>query len=219
MMDKKSYSNSLINLIVIIISTTVFLGLLILVSIKNISLQALDEQIAYFWSKNRVRFLDYLFVLISYLGQTKLIAIFCFLLLLLPNRKDVGLPVVILTAISALINLIIKVIVMRARPDGYFLAEQTLGYTMPTSYSFPSGHSQTANLFYFSLTFACLKYFKYKWQKIILTFFVITFCTLMCFARIYLGVHFFSDVVAGICLMISILSIAIFINKNQTNVL
>ena len=155
-------------------------------------------------------------MIISYLGETKLIAIFCLLLLLLPNRKKLGLPVAILTTASALVNLIIKVIIMRARPDGYFLTEQILGYAMPTSYSFPSGHSQTANLFYFSLSFACLKYFGHQWQKNLLTIFVVVFCTLMCFARIYLGVHFFSDVVAGICLMISIISISIFIDK-KTN--
>lgn len=215
-MNKHLKSNYIWNLIIFVFSITIFFCLLILITTNNNSLQTLDKQIAFFWSKNRLRFFDYFFVIVSYLGETKLIAVFCLILLLLPNRKDVGLPIVILTSISAFINLIIKISLMRERPDGYFLTEATLGYSMPTSYSFPSGHSQTANLFYFSLIFVCLKYFNHQWQKNFLAIFSIIFCFLMCFARIYLGVHFFTDVVAGLMLMISIISISVFIDK-KTN--
>ena len=215
-MNENSKIKNTFNLMIFVISLTIFVCMLILIATNNNSLQTLDNNIAFFCSKNRLRFFDYFFVIISYLGETKLIAAFCLILLLLPNRKDVGLPVVILTSISALLNLIIKIAVIRERPDGYFLTEPTLGYSMPTSYSFPSGHSQTANLFYFSLVFVSLKYFKHQWQKNILAIFTIFFCCFMCFARIYLGVHFFSDVVAGLMLMISIISISIFIDK-KTN--
>ena len=215
-MRQKLEMKDLSNLITAVISLTIFVCLLILVITKNTALQTIDNQIALFWSQRRIRFFDYVFVLISYLGETKLIAVFCVILLLLPNRKNVGLPVSILVAISATVNLIIKITVMRTRPEGYFLIEPTLAYAMPTGYSFPSGHSQTSNLFYFSTFFALMKYINKQWKKNILAVFVIIFCILICFARVYLCVHFFSDVVAGICLMISILSISIFLDK-KTN--
>lgn len=205
------------NIVIIMLSFSVFVTLLILVTTNNSKLNLLDNQISNFFANNRVRFFDYIFVIISYLGQTKLIALFCAILLILPNRKKLGLPVTILTVASALINLIIKFSVMRARPEGYFLTQSTFFYTMPTSYSFPSGHSQTANLFYLSLTFFSLKYFRKNISKILLTIFVTLFCFLMSFGRIYLGVHFFSDVWAGVSLMIFILSLAFFIFRKSYN--
>ena len=211
MIKRKLDYEKVSNIILINLALLVFLYILILVAIRDKSILIIDKTVAGFASGNRARFFDYFFVILSYLGETRTIAILCLLLLLLPSRKRLGLPVTILTITSALLNLIIKVIIMRTRPQGFFLSEETLLYSMPTSYSFPSGHAQTANIFYLSLTLFSLKYYKTNWAPIVSTVLIVLFCTLMCFARLYLGVHFFSDILAGLSLMIFLLSLCLYI--------
>lgn len=216
-MRNSNYIKNFWNITIITLSSAVFMVLLILVCTKNEGLNTFDNQIANYFYNNRIRFADYVFVILSYLGSTETIALFCLILLILPNRKKIGIPVTILTFISAALNLIIKLIVMRVRPEGYFLTEPTLFYSMPTSYSFPSGHSQTANVFYLSLTFLSFKLIKKESIKMILTIIATIFCFFMSFARIYLGVHFFSDVWAGVSLMVLILSTSILIARLSFN--
>ncbi|HAJ77726.1 MAG TPA: hypothetical protein DCO89_01480 [Clostridiales bacterium] len=216
-MKNSRYLKNFWNIIIIILSAIVFSFLLILVCTKNEGLNTFDNQISIFFYNHRVRFADYLFVILSYLGETPTIAVFCIILLILPSRKKLGIPVTILTFISAALNLIIKLTVVRARPEGYFLTEPTLFYSMPTSSSFPSGHSQTANVFYLSLAFLSFKYIKKDPIKILLTIFITLFCFFMSFARIYLGVHYFSDVWAGISLMVLILSSSILVDRFSFN--
>ena len=194
-------------------SGIIFIILLILVCTKNSGLNTFDNEIAIFFYNHRIRVFDYIFVMLSYLGETKTIAFFCLILLILPNRKKLGLPVAILTFISAILNLVIKLAVMRARPEGYFLTQPTIFYSMPTSYSFPSGHSQTANVFYLSFTLISLKFISRESIKVFLTILITLFCFFMSLSRIYLGVHFFSDVWAGISLMILIISASMLITR------
>ena len=215
-------TNDFWSLFVAMLSFLVFLTITILLLTKNAGLKNFDTATTVFFSKNRVKFFDYLFVIISLLGEKKTLVVLCIILLILPNRREVGIPVTFLTLVSFAINFAIKISVMRARPEGYFLTENILGYTMPTSYSFPSGHAQTANLFYFSLTMISLKYFDKSFIRIMMSSFIILFCLLMNIARVYLGVHFLSDVIAGTSLAICILLASIFVygkaNKCSLNI-
>lgn len=178
---------------------------LIFIITKNGNLYAYDEFISQFFFNHRARFFDYVFVIFSYLGESKVIALFCIILLLLPNRKQVGIPVAIITLLSAIINLAIKLIVMRARPDGMFLTEPTLFYSMPSGYSFPSGHAQTGTVFFMSFSLLLSFAANRVWQQRLYVLSGVAISALMCLARIYLGVHYFSDVVCGLCLAITII--------------
>ena len=89
------------------VSTTLFVALLILLSSNNANLFQIDNHIAITFFESRTTVLNYLFVLISYLGETFIILFFCILLLLLPNRKRFGIPITIVTLTSILINLIL----------------------------------------------------------------------------------------------------------------
>ena len=114
---------------------------------------------------------------------------------------------------SATINLLIKIIIARVRPDGYFLQNAPLGYTFPASYSYTSGHSQTACVFYLTFVFLINKYIKNDNYKILTISFAIILCVLTAMGRIYLGVHFFSDVLAGLILALAIICFTILCNK------
>lgn len=195
------------------ISLLLFAALFVLIITKNENIFKIDNSVAQMFFNNRTRLLDYLFVIVSYMGETLTIVILCVILLLLPNRKQVGLPVVTLTIISLIINFVLKMIVARQRPESLFLIQDTLGYKMPDGYSFPSGHAQTANIFYFSLSFSILNNIHKKWAKILLITFTTFFCLFMCLARVYLCVHFLTDVLCGLCIMITIFCAYFLIQK------
>src|SRR5574344_1544487 len=156
------------NIAIFCICLTLFLALTFLVLTQNSGMINIDNAVSQAVSQNRLRFFDYVFVILSYLGGSKSIAIFCVLLLLLPNRKKLGIPLAICVSLSEIVNLCIKVLIARIRPEGLFLTENTLGLTFPSGYSFPSGHAQTATVFYMTLAILlCKNYCKTKLQKVI----------------------------------------------------
>ena len=201
-MDK---SQKAIFIIIASFSTIIFGIILVFIATKNLNMQNFDNTIAKFFSSNRVRFFDYLFVIFSYLGESYTIAIFCGVLLILPNRKKIGLPVTTIVIVSLAINFAIKHIVLRARPSGLFLTEPTLFYNFPSGYSFPSGHSQTAVVFYMALALTLAD--NYKKGKLACLLSGVFLATMLSLARVYLCVHYLSDVTGGLCLAIALLSI------------
>ena len=88
---------------------------------------------------------------------------------------------------AAILNVLLKVTFMRARPD-----EWTRLVT-ESSYSFPSGHAMASAALGFALV-AVLWRTKYRWDAMIgATIYVL----LIGFTRLYLGVHYPSDILAG----------------------
>ena len=104
-------------------------------------------------------------------------------------------------------EVIIKSIIGRARPTNSLIDV--------TRQSFPSGHATIAIIF-FSLLIYCFKDdIKNKFLKIIFIFFSIILFLLIGFSRIYLDVHWFSDVLAGFSLGIFWLSFFILIFRGK----
>jgi membrane-associated phospholipid phosphatase len=67
-------------------------------------------------------------------------------------------------------------------------------------YSFPSGHSFSSLVFFGMLSYIAYKTIKNKALKTILIIACFAFAILVGFSRIYLKVHYASDVIAGLCL-------------------
>ncbi len=89
----------------------------------------------------------------------------------------------------SLLNLLFKTIFHRARPD-------ILQLVYAVGYSFPSGHSMISAAFYGYLIYLCLIFLKRPWKQVlsILQIILILFIGI---SRIYLGVHYASDVIGG----------------------
>ncbi|MEO6538069.1 MAG: phosphatase PAP2 family protein [Ferruginibacter sp.] len=68
------------------------------------------------------------------------------------------------------------------------------------NFSFPSGHATSAFIFYGLLTYLIWKTNISKWYKYFLGFLFISFSFLIGLSRIYLRVHYPSDVAAGVCI-------------------
>jgi membrane-associated phospholipid phosphatase len=91
-----------------------------------------------------------------------------------------------------LLNALLKRVFVRPRPK----FENPL-LTL-TSYSFPSGHTMMATVFYGTLCFVVMTRVR-GWRRRALASFVSAFLILLVgFSRIYLGVHYLSDVLAAI---------------------
>ncbi len=93
------------------------------------------------------------------------------------------------------ITFISKVIVNRARPDVNLIA-------IPDKYSFPSGHTLTSIVFYFFLCYVATLNRKTRNYLLPLVLIVIISISI---SRIYLGVHYFSDVIGALLLSIPLL--------------
>ena len=92
--------------------------------------------------------------------------------------------------IIALINQILKLIFQRDRPIGYRLIEMT-------GYSFPSGHAMVSMAFYGLLIYIIYHLIKKKSLRITIVTINIIIIFLIGISRVYLGVHYLSDVVTG----------------------
>ena len=119
-----------------------------------------------------------------------LIVVGAFLLLRLKHIWETVLLAISLSG-AWLLNTILKGLFQRARPDIAFLVEAG-------GYSFPSGHAMVASAFYgvigYLLWLNLRNRSKPSWYIVVLTFALIILIGL---SRIYLGVHFASDVIAG----------------------
>jgi undecaprenyl-diphosphatase len=91
---------------------------------------------------------------------------------------------------SALLNLLLKTVFHRARPDLNRLIEIT-------GFSFPSGHAMAAVTLYGSLAFLLWKHISSRTGRNVLLIFSAFMIMMIGLSRIYLGVHYPSDVIAG----------------------
>jgi len=132
-------------------------------------------------------------------GVIFLIVISSILLIIIKNKKT-GLLIWINLTISTLLNQILKFIVQRPRPTEYRIIDET-------GYSFPSGHSMVSAAFYGFLIYLIYKNIKNKYFKIGLITLLSILIVLIGISRVYLGVHYATDVLAGFLIAISYLII------------
>jgi undecaprenyl-diphosphatase len=105
-----------------------------------------------------------------------------------------------------LINTLIKWIVHRPRPDEIMRLIEESGY------SFPSGHSMISMAFYGYITYLIYKHVKDKKKRTIYCLLLLFLIFMIGLSRIYLGVHYLSDVLGGFALSVSYLMIFIIIS-------
>ncbi len=130
-------------------------------------------------------------------GAIFLITLTVILVILIKNKK-IGLSIFSNLVIITVLNQLLKRILQRPRPTEFRIIEET-------GYSFPSGHSMVSMAFYGYLIYLIYKYVEnryVKWISIVLLSILI--CTIGV-SRIYLGVHYTSDVLGGFLVSISYL--------------
>lgn len=132
-----------------------------------------------------------------------LIGLAIILLLSIKNRS-IGKRIILNLGTSALTNYIIKLLLQRPRPLGNRIIEES-------GYSFPSGHSMVSMAFYGYLIYLIHKNIKNKYVKVALNLLLSILIISIGISRIYLGVHYTSDVIAGF--LVAIAYLIIFVNS------
>lgn len=135
--------------------------------------------------------LDMIMPLITSLGNMGLIWVIISLILLINKRhRKTGIMVLgSLLIASALGEGIVKHLVQRLRPCADIPAYKLL-ITKPLTYSFPSGHTASA----FAAAGILLREFR-QYRA-----YIISLASLIAFSRMYLYVHYPSDIIGGILL-------------------
>lgn len=144
---------------------------------------------------------------LTYLGSAiVVIGITLFTLIIFKNKKYGLLMSIDLLSIT-IFQIVLKNIFVRNRPIDINLIEES-------GYSFPSGHSLTAMAFYGFIIYLIYKSNLNKKLKRIYIILFSIIILLVGLSRIYLGVHFFTDVLGGFTFSICFLVIFItIINK------
>ena len=141
----------------------------------------------------RTPFFDTLFGLISLLGEETIFmlvgiaVIWCF-------DKKWGFRLFLVGLFSSTLNQLLKAIFLIPRPwvqDHDFTIVES-ARAGATGYSFPSGHSQGSASLYYTLA----AWMRKRWSTIVCTALI----ALICFSRLYLGVHTPLDVLVGLTL-------------------
>ena len=93
---------------------------------------------------------------------------------------------------NILLNGALKLVYHRARPSVFEWQ------TTAVSSSFPSGHAMSATVVYGTVAYLVMRLQKHHWSRVLTLLAAIILILLICVTRLYLGVHYPSDVIGGI---------------------
>ncbi len=143
---------------------------------------------------------------------------YCFFLLTLVlcmffwlHKKPYHLVLFLFTVgVSSVSVFLLKILIERPRPIDALMHLK--------DFSFPSGHATIATVFCFLIIYSYKNHFKNKILKYIFILFFILIWLAISISRVYLGVHYFSDVFMGVIigLLVSSLSTMFFENFSKT---
>ncbi|MBE2997392.1 phosphatase PAP2 family protein [Nocardiopsis sp. HNM0947] len=146
------------------------------------------------WLQRLGEWLSYPLLAVTELGsETVVIAVLA--LVFWSVHAGVGARLFVLVIASGVVNAFLKTLLYGSRP--YWHSGLVVGYATEATFGLPSGHAQGSTVLYGYLGIRSGRR-AWFWGAVGLI-------AVICFSRIYLGVHFFSDVVVGVLLGVAIL--------------
>ena len=142
---------------------------------------------------------------ITWFGSSTCLILISLLSLILKNKK-ISLCILSNLILITILNQLLKFMFERPRPTEYRIITET-------GYSFPSGHSMVSMAFYGFIIYLIYKKVNNHYIKWILISILSLLIVSIGISRIYLGVHYTSDVLGGFLISISYLIIYIKYTK------
>lgn len=157
---------------------------------------ALDQDISHWFALHRNATLAQAMLVVSELHRTaSVLAATAMLALWRGLRRDArSVRALLVVPAGMLLNVGVKHLVQRARPAWADPAVQL------ATYSFPSGHAVAATLFYGTVCVLALEHIRPPLWRGIAAAAAAGMVLLVAFSRVYLGVHYPGDVIAGMAL-------------------
>lgn len=151
-----------------------------------------DVQVSRYVYSVRTPALTSLMVMVSGLGAdvSLVIAIILCIILFMKKHKKESLLLAVALLMGIVLDNAFKLAIHRTRP-------LISPLVIENSYSFPSGHAMNAFVFYSLLAYFSFHFFHSQKLTLLVSIFSGAIILLVGFSRIYLGVHFPTDVIAG----------------------
>jgi undecaprenyl-diphosphatase len=200
-MNKPAFTKDFIRFFVFPLSIIWLCGLLFLLAKGYPQSFLLLNHIHFNW-------LDFPMLLLTMLGDAGFLSVL-FIFLLIKKQPYQLIMLLITIIISGILAQLLKHNVFSEwhRPP-YLMKDEvhTVGNYILNHFSFPSGHSTTV-----AAVFTMLAFFRQQHKSELLLYALL--CPIVAYTRIYLGVHFLGDVVAGILLGFSCSIMLLFLVK------
>ncbi len=155
------------------------------------------------------------FEIITFFGSTAFLLpayILLVIIFLIKKKRRLAFDVTVIGLSTDVILVTLKAIFKRARPLDPLIKNVT-------GFSYPSGHSFSSFTFFGLIAFLIWQTHIHKGWKIAATIFLFMLATAIAFSRVYLRVHFPSDVIAGFCLSMIWLIISFWLLKKKARYL
>lgn len=179
------------------LSISIILFITIAAYLDHPTLIQLDQNILHFFEQSRIASMNTFFKIITEAGSIKLllpITLVLFMIFVFKRDYLEATMFILITLGGRWINFLAKEWFKRERPSVHQLVHAE-------GYSFPSGHALNAFILYMFILYLILnnKNISRKRQRLSAIGLIIL-VVIISMSRIYLGVHYLSDVIAGISL-------------------
>lgn len=157
--------------------------------------QAFDESVLIWLSQHRNPLSDSAMLELTALGTGTVVLMIsgiASLFLVLNKHRYSALLLGVATVGGLALNMVLKLGFHRPRPEVVEWGAKAF------SSSFPSGHAMSAAIVYSTVAYLAARLQQRLWSKLLTMFAALVMIFLICLSRLYLGVHYPSDVAAGV---------------------
>lgn len=181
-------------------TSLIFLGLAFYVKMKGANNIAVNDAIFHLFRGIRSPDIDEIMLTISLFGQKQILAFMVIVIsawLLFKKHTRTALHLLALGILAGGSVFVLKHLIQSARPWGIFQS--------PETFSMPSGHTTLATTIYIGIAILLARSVRprYRWPAYLIA---ISIAILVSISRLYLGAHWFTDIVAGWLLSAALLT-------------
>lgn len=157
--------------------------------------QPLDQAVVMSVAGHRTDLLNNLAVNLTALGSAPVVTLItlCVALYAFASGRQRIVLALLWTPLSFLLDDVLKLLFQHPRPTEALIA-------IPDSYSFPSGHAVAASALYITLALIAARSEQRRRPRRIIVVTGVSIAVLVAWSRVYLGVHYLTDVIGGLLL-------------------